>query len=206
MDEQIKMTYTDDRVPHASTSFGNKNPVTADQVYQSLSQQFTGGEIEKLVNTHKGDPFIVVKADNILNVVLFLRDAPQFEFINLQVISAVDYLGTPAVPAPAEGQPGAAAAAVPARIEMVYILYSYATKSQITLKVMLPRDNPQVPTICAAYRSANWYERECYDMMGVVFQGHPNLLRVLCPQDWVGHPLRKDYVFAEEYNGMKVPL
>jgi len=210
MEQQIKMTYTPDRVPSASSAIGSKNAISAQDVFSALSTQFTKDNIIKLETAHKGDPFIVVDVQKIVEIIKFLRDAPNFEFINLQVISAVDYPGSPgkaAVPSAGEGLPAVAEVlAIPARIEIVYILYSYSTKSQIMLKVMLSRDNPQIASINTLYRAANWYERECYDMLGVVFSGHPNLIRILTPQDWVGHPLRKDYVFPEEYNGMKVPL
>jgi NADH-quinone oxidoreductase subunit C len=79
-------------------------------------------------------------------------------------------------------------------LETVYHLYSYATNSYIELHVEIDRDNPVCDTICDLYPAADWHEREAWDMMGVRFDGHPDLRRILLKDDWIGHPLRKDYV------------
>jgi len=71
--------------------------------------------------------------------------------------------------------------------------------------VRVPKDNPHVPSVESVWKTANWHEREAYDLIGVVFDGHPDLRRILLPDDWEGHPLRKDYKVPEFYNGMKVP-
>ena len=70
---------------------------------------------------------------------------------------------------------------------------------EVRLKVFLPRDNPQVPSVYWIWKSADWQERESYDMFGIVYEGHPNLKRILMPEDWVGWPLRKDYVSPDFY-------
>jgi NAD(P)H-quinone oxidoreductase subunit J len=70
---------------------------------------------------------------------------------------------------------------------------------EVRLKVFLPRDNPQVPSVYWIWKAADWQERESYDMFGIIYQGHPNLKRILMPEDWVGWPLRKDYVSPEFY-------
>ena len=75
------------------------------------------------------------------------------------------------------------------------------------MKAYLPREGtPSIATISDIYKAANWHERETYDMFGIQFTGHPDHRRILCPEDWVGHPLRKDYVAPDYYNGMPVPL
>lgn len=70
---------------------------------------------------------------------------------------------------------------------------------EVRLKVFLPRDNPQVPSVYWIWKAADWQERETYDMYGIVFEGHPNLKRILMPEDWVGWPLRKDYISPDFY-------
>ena len=81
---------------------------------------------------------------------------------------------------------------------------------RFTLKVLLPRwkddkpgELPEVPTLCAVWRTADWQEREVYDLVGVNFLGHPDLRRILLSDDWVGYPLRKDYEFPLEYHGIR---
>jgi NADH-quinone oxidoreductase subunit C len=78
--------------------------------------------------------------------------------------------------------------------ETVYHLYSFASNSWLELHVDLPRAKPSVATVCDVWPSADWHEREAYDMMGIRFEGHPDLRRILLKDDWIGHPLRKDYV------------
>ena len=70
------------------------------------------------------------------------------------------------------------------------------------IKVFCPRDNPSVPSVADLWPAADWHEREAYDMFGIVFDGHPDLRRILCADDWEGFPLRKDYVFPREYHGI----
>ena len=89
-------------------------------------------------------------------------------------------------------------------MEVVYHLYSYRHDHLFVLKVLLPRDDAAVPTVENVWAVANWHEREAYDMFGIVFEGHSDLRRILLPDDWVGHPLRKDWVDPEFYNGMHV--
>ncbi len=90
------------------------------------------------------------------------------------------------------------------RIDLIYHLFSTECRETLVVKTELPRENPQVATAEEVWKSANWYEREIYDLFGVEFVGHSDLVRILLPSDWVGHPLRKDYVAAPEYHGMKI--
>jgi NADH-quinone oxidoreductase subunit C len=78
------------------------------------------------------------------------------------------------------------------RFEVVYHLQSVSGKQRLRLKARLPGENPEIDSACAVYRSANWYERETFDLFGVTFRHHPDLTRIMLPQDWEGHPLRKD--------------
>lgn len=143
------------------------------------------------------DPCLVVKAEKIYDVLKYLRDETKYEFNFLQVISGADFVAAAATEDVAE---------VKERMEVLYVVYSFILRSYLNLKVVLPRENPSVDTVCTLFRCANWYEREIFDILGINFNGHPHLERILLPPDWVGHPLRKDYKFPEEYNGMKVPL
>ena len=89
-------------------------------------------------------------------------------------------------------------------IEIVYITYSMKHRHRFTLKCRLPRESPRIQTVESVWRVANWHEREVYDMFGVFFEGHSDLRRILCPDDWEGHPLKKDYKFPTQYRGMPV--
>ena len=85
---------------------------------------------------------------------------------------------------------------------MVYHLYSYRHRHAFVLKVDAARDNPVVVTVANVWSHAEWQEREAFDLLGVTFEGHPDLRRLLMPEDWPGHPLRKDFVEPEEYHGI----
>lgn len=88
--------------------------------------------------------------------------------------------------------------------EVVYHLYSIPFNVQLALRVVLPRDNSTVESLCSIWKSANWLEREAYDMVGIKFTNHPDLRRILMPADWEGFPLRKDYVESELYRDVKI--
>ena len=89
-------------------------------------------------------------------------------------------------------------------IDIIYHLYSIPFDRSMALQVTIPRDNPAISTISDIWRGANWHEREAYDLVGVTFEGHPDLRRILLPNDWEGHPLRKDYKLQDYYHGIKV--
>ncbi|MBV9125213.1 MAG: NADH-quinone oxidoreductase subunit C [Planctomycetes bacterium] len=148
------------------------------------------------------DPFIVVEPGDLLEVCRFLRDEPRLKFEFLNCISGVDYLETDAKKAPKAGfEP---------HLEVVYHLSSFTHRHRFVLKVLLPRwkDNqagqlPEVPSVTSLWQTADWHEREVYDLSGVWFTGHPHLHRILLSEDWAGHPLRKDYEFPLEYHGIR---
>lgn len=89
-------------------------------------------------------------------------------------------------------------------MEVIYHLYSIPFNQSLALKVILPRENPEIESVNAIWKTANWLEREVYDMFGIVFKNHPDLRRILMPADWKGFPLRKDYKHEEYYRGMKI--
>jgi NADH-quinone oxidoreductase subunit C len=145
------------------------------------------GERITAVNLDVASPFAVVATDSIVDVATFCRNERDLSFDNLMCLSAVDY--------PKE---------TPPRMEVVYHLLSYTHGHVFALKVHLPREEPRMPTVEAVWRVANWHEREAYDMFGIAFTGHSDLRRILLPDDWIGHPLRKDWVDPDFYNGMHV--
>ncbi len=89
-------------------------------------------------------------------------------------------------------------------MEVVYNLYSIPFNTHLMLKVVLPRENPVIDSVTPIWRTAEWHEREAFDMFGIKFEGHPDLRRILMPGDWEGFPLRKDYVHQEYYRDIKV--
>ena len=91
-----------------------------------------------------------------------------------------------------------------ATMELIYQLYSIPYNHQLTIKVTIDRATPEIDSLTAIWKTADWHEREAYDLLGVRFTGHPDLRRILLPADWEGHPLRKDYKHQEYYRGVKV--
>jgi NADH-quinone oxidoreductase subunit C len=158
---------------------------TAPEILQVLEDKFPG----KIIKSERGgiDPYVVVEPGDLLEICVFLKDDPAFAFDSLMCLSGVDYKGL-------KGEPE--------RIEVVYHLFSMQHRHAIVLKVQLPRENPSVATVETIWAIANWHEREAYDMFGIRFEGHSDLRRILCPDDWEGYPLRKDYEQPETYRGM----
>jgi len=89
-------------------------------------------------------------------------------------------------------------------LDVVYNVYSIPFNHHLALKVTLPRDTAEVDSVEEIWKTANWHEREAFDMFGITFKGHPDLRRILLPADWEGHPLRKDYTHQDYYRGVKV--
>jgi NADH-quinone oxidoreductase subunit C len=167
-----------------------------DQLSQKFGDKISGANLENV------DPWIEVALDGLLAICAYLRDEPSLAFDYLNNLTAVDYLHT--------DEKKAAKSTWQPHLEVVYHLFSMQHKHSLVLKVMLPRwqDDapgklPQVPSVAGIWSTAEWHEREVFDLMGVEFTGHPNLRRVLCPEDWVGHPLRKDYQMPMEYHGIR---
>jgi NADH-quinone oxidoreductase subunit C len=174
--------------------------MTAADIVALLEQQF--GSRIKSKNLEAIDPFVVVEAADVLDVCRFLKDDSRLQFDILNCISGVDYLELDPKKAPKAGfEP---------HLEVVYHLSSFRHRHRFVLKVILPRwkDNkpgelPGVPSVTSLWATANWHEREVYDLTGVWFTGHPELTRILLAEDWVGHPLRKDYEYPLEYHGIR---
>jgi NADH-quinone oxidoreductase subunit C len=88
------------------------------------------------------------------------------------------------------------------KMAVCHDLYSYDLKHTFAVKVFCPRNDPHVPSVADLWPAADWHEREAFDLLGIIFDGHPDLRRILCADDWEGFPLRKDYVFPREYHGI----
>jgi NADH-quinone oxidoreductase subunit C len=174
--------------------------MTSADIIAVLEQRF--GDRIKSKNLDAIDPFVVVDPANLVEVCRFLKDDHRLRFDLLNCISGVDYLELDPKKAPKAGfEP---------HTEVVYHLSSFRHKHRFVLKLVLPRwkDDkpgalPEVPSVSSVWRTADWHEREVYDLSGVYFTGHPELTRILLAEDWVGHPLRKDYEYPLEYHGIR---
>ncbi len=174
--------------------------MTPVEIASILEQKF-GAQI-KSKNLEAFDPFLVVEPGALPEICRFLRDDPRLEFSLLNCISGVDYLEPDAKKV--------AKAGFEPHTEVVYHLSSFSKKNRLVLKVILPRwkddkpgQLPEVPSVTSVWRTADWHEREVYDLSGVWFTGHPDLSRILLAEDWEGHPLRKDYEYPLEYHGIR---
>ena len=155
----------------------------AKEIFEKLKARFGEGVIE-IVGEAPSDPFIKAEPGKVFDICLFLRDNDEMLFDYMVILSGMDYKDS---------------------LGVVYHLYSFRHKHRIVLKVILDRENPRVPSVENIWKSANWHEREAWDMYGIVFENHPNLIRILTPYDWEDHPLRKDYKTPEFYHDIKVP-
>jgi NADH-quinone oxidoreductase subunit C len=155
--------------------------MTTQEIHERLKARF--GDAVGPLSEPKIDATCVVKREAIVDVCRFLKTEPGLELDFLEDETAVDW---------------------PKRnvIEIVYHLLSYTHRHAIVLKVEADRAAPSVPTVEGVWKTANWFEREIFDLFGVDFPGHPDLRRLMLPDDWVGHPLRKDYQEAGGWHGI----
>ena len=174
--------------------------MTVADIITRLEQQFGSKITGKKLDVQ--DPYVIADVAHLVEVCEFLRDDAQLRFDLLNCISGVDYLEPDPKKAPKAGfEP---------HMEVVYHLQSFTHRHRLVLKLMLRRwhDNqvgnlPEVPSVTGIWDAAEWHERELFDLSGVWFVGHPDLRRILLSEDWVGHPLRKDYEFPLEYHGIR---
>ena len=161
------------------------------EIYDKLKSAFgekigewheqTGSEYMKRMSSFAD----VTDSSYIRDVCLFLRDEVDMDFDSMLLLSALD-----------NGDK---------TLSVVYHLESTKKKQFIALKLTFPIDSAVVPTVTGVWAHANWQEREAWDMLGISFLNHPDMRRILLDDDWVGHPLQKDYKHPEFYRGMKVP-
>jgi NADH-quinone oxidoreductase subunit C len=155
--------------------------MTFEEIQQRLAGKF-GERIGPLAPANK-DPFVIVPGADIREICRYLKDDEATAFDCLMNLSTVDW--------PKKNQ-----------IEVVYHLWSYRRKHAFILKVQLDRAKPEIDSVEPVWKSADWLEREQYDLMGVTFRGHPDLRRIMLPDDWVGHPLRKDYAEQPQWHNI----
>ena len=175
-------------------------PIPIEEIHADLKSKFSDmiGDLRR-EPAATGTPSIIVKREWIRDICLYLRDEPALMMNNLNLLSCVDFRRMKGEEY--QGQLG-----------VVYHLSSAAdgwdtwrTIHRCALRVYTPIDDPHVPSVARVWRSADWHEREGYDMFGIIFDEHPDLRRILLPDDWRGIPFRKDYTVPDYYNGMKVP-
>ncbi|GAB4371249.1 MAG: NADH-quinone oxidoreductase subunit C [Deltaproteobacteria bacterium] len=130
-----------------------------------------------VLSTHSnfGDDTALVRPEQIVEICTFLRDDPDLLFDFAMDLTAVDYLGE---------RP---------RFEVVYHLFSMPKKHRVRIKARVPEEDPEIDSVVPVWPGMNWYEREVWDMYGIRFRNHPDLRRILMYEEFVGHPLRKDY-------------
>jgi NADH-quinone oxidoreductase subunit D/NADH-quinone oxidoreductase subunit C/D len=147
-------------------------------VNQSLSDYFQGMIVP---DSRKGYEGYIVNQQDLVKFSRSLRDDLGYDY--LSSVTGVDYLP--------EG-----------KIEVVYHAYRSTGGSALVFKVQVLREDPMVPSLVSVYPGVEFQEREAWDLLGIRFTDHPDLRRILCPEDWAGHPLRKDYQMPAEYHGI----
>ncbi len=159
------------------------------------------------------EPCAEVAPARVADVALFLRDDPRLAFALLMCLSGIDWDGYDAAGKGksvailgyrADGTPEAGERVATGDLGVAYHLYSYAHRHKFTLRARVPRAQPSLPTVCRVWPTAAWHEREAWDLLGIVFTGHPDPRRILLEDGWIGHPLRKDYAMPGAWEG--VPL
>jgi NADH-quinone oxidoreductase subunit C len=144
------------------------------QIVERMKEKFPEEVID--VREFRGQVSVTLRKGRIREICRYLHDDPGLQFDYLIDLCGVDYLGKK-----------------DKRFEIVYHLYSIDHRHMIRLKAEVPEEDPSIDSVVPVWTGANWHEREACDMYGILFQDHPDLRRILMPEDWEGHPLRKDY-------------
>jgi NADH-quinone oxidoreductase subunit C len=174
----------------AERPYGGWFDAFVDELGAALAERGVGGAVEQ-ITIDRGEITFYVDRDRVLDLCRTLRDDEALRFELCSSVSGVDY-------GPDVAQ----------RLHVVYQLLSMTYRRRIRLEVALDVDDAHVPSIVEVYPTADWHEREAWDMFGIVFDGHPALTRILMPDDWDGHPQRKDYPLGGipvEYKGAQIP-
>lgn len=144
------------------------------ETFEKINNEFKEDILSAYID--KDMPVFIIKKDSLLRFVKFIKEDPDIKMDQVTDITAVDWYKKREK-----------------RFEVVYHFYSYTFNHRLRLKVDLEEEEPKIPSITEIYKGANWFERECWDMYGIVFMNHPDLRRILLYPEFVGHPLRKDY-------------
>jgi NADH-quinone oxidoreductase subunit C len=182
----------------AQRPYGGYFDEVVDSLLEALSEAESGvapefsfaDAIERVV-VDRGELTLHIKPERIADVCQVLRDDAALRFELCSSVSGVDYLGSD-----------------PRRLHTVYQLTSMTYRRRIRLETAVSAEDPHQPSVTQVYPTADWQERETFDMFGIVYDGHPNLTRILMPDDWGGHPQRKDYPLGGvpvEYKGAEIP-
>lgn len=158
--------------------------MTPEEIQHKLQERF-GAQVLTF-NGEARDPYVLVTAAAIHEIGEYLRHNAELQFDLLMCLSGVDY-------GPEK------------TLGVVYHLFSTVLRHKITLKVEVPRQGGTLPSVSDIWRTADWHEREVYDLYGMHFENHPDHRRILLPDDWEGYPLLKDYQVQEFYHGIRVP-
>ncbi|MCA9771107.1 MAG: NADH-quinone oxidoreductase subunit C [Myxococcales bacterium] len=155
--------------------------VAVPEIHEILRARFGESGVLRLV-AESPEPFVVIEPRAIAEVLAFCRDDPRLAFDFPSCLTGFDS---------GEGT-----------LSVDYHLFSHRHRHDLSLRVIVTREDPRVPTAAFVYPAFNWHEREAYDLTGIVFDGHPDLRRLLLPEDWVGWPLRKDFQEQADYRGI----
>lgn len=154
----------------------------AQAIFETLKGKF-GDAVVELQSEGFSPAFVVVAPAAVKEIARFLKDDPALSFDSLMCLSGVDYKE---------------------KFAVAYHLSSMRLRHAIGMKAYLPREAPSLPSVDDVWPTANFHEREAFDLFGIVFDGSKDLRRILLPEDWEGHPLRKDYKYPDFYHGIKV--
>ncbi|SFQ64480.1 NADH-quinone oxidoreductase subunit C [Amycolatopsis arida] len=177
--------------PASERPYGGWFDDFADEFFAALGERGIPAEAVQQVTVDRGEITFYVRREHLVEICRTLRDDPGLRFELCSSVSGVDY-----------------GVDVPQRLHSVYHLTSMTYRRRIRLEVTLDVDDPHVPSVVEVYPTADWQEREAWDMFGIVYDGHPGLTRILMPDDWDGHPQRKDYPLGGipvEYKGAEIP-
>ncbi|MCH8291987.1 NADH-quinone oxidoreductase subunit C [Candidatus Poribacteria bacterium] len=159
--------------------------MTSQEIYTRLKEKF--GESILSLEEVVGDSYILVIPEAIADAGRYLAEDEALAFDSLMCLSGVDLN------------------VKDTDLAVVYHLYSMTHRHKVVLKTLVPKEDPHVPSVEQIWKTAQWHEREVYDLYGIIFENHSDLRRILLPDDWEGYPLRKDYQEPEFYRGMRVP-
>jgi NADH-quinone oxidoreductase subunit C len=180
--------------------------MTPASLIQAVEERFP--EAVKRAHTYRGDATVILSGERLLDVARTLKEDPVFQMNFLMDLTAVDFSAFGSKPArgffSSSGVAVRPSSEIPtqdpwpgppedARFAVVYHFFSLPLKHRLRIEVLLRGDDPEVDSVTSLWAGANWLEREVWDMFGIRFRGHPNLKRILMYDEFVGHPLRKDY-------------